>query len=75
MLLPYRNASSLLCGAQEEANMLHDKKGKKIRLGVDDLLSDTPMMSAWLTKPTLGLDVDVTGPTRIAPLVSCGGNM
>ena len=51
--------------------MLHDKKGEKIRLGVDDLLSDTPMMSAWLTKPTLGLDVDATGPTLIAPLASC----
>ena len=31
--------------------MLSDKKGKKNRLGVDDVLSDTPMMSAWLTKP------------------------
>jgi hypothetical protein len=51
--------------------MLSDRKGKKIRLGVDDVLSDTPMMSAWLTKPTLGLDVDATGPTLIAPLASC----
>ena len=53
--------------------MLSDRKGKKIRLGVDDVLSDTPMMSAWLTKPTctLGLDVDATGSTLIAPLASC----